>query len=108
MTTHGQHDSTQAAVIDLHTVSDRRGKPLDDYLLESTHKLDALAELASQGEAIDSDAHSWMLAQVDFIIDTIGDESLELSDEARSNLLQLLLSVANLNEHIRHQASLNR
>lgn len=108
MTTHGQHDSTQASVIDLHAASNRRGEPLDEYLLNSAHKLDALAELVSKGEAIDCDSHSWMLAQVDFIIETIGDVSLELSDEVRSDLLQLLLSVANLNEHIRHQASLSR
>jgi flagellar biosynthesis regulator FlaF len=47
-----------------------------------------------------------MLAQVDFIVETIGSENLELDDEMRSNLLQLLLAIANLNEQIRHQASL--
>jgi flagellar biosynthesis regulator FlaF len=43
---------------------------------------------------------------VDFIVETIGNESPELSDELRSNLLQLLLAIANLNEQIRRQASL--
>lgn len=108
MTTHEQHGSAPASVIDLHTISNRGSKALDDYLLNSTHKLDVIAELVSKGQAVDFDSHSWMLAQVDFIVETIGDETLELSDEIRSNLLQLLLAVANLNEHIRHQASLNR
>ena len=46
-----------------------------------------------------------MLEQVDFIVETIGDESLDVGDEMRSNLLQLLLSIANLNEQIRSQTS---
>ncbi len=47
-----------------------------------------------------------MLTQVDFIVETIGNENPELDDQMRSNLLQLLLAIANLNEQIRHQASL--
>jgi flagellar biosynthesis regulator FlaF len=47
-----------------------------------------------------------MLDQVDFLVETIGDESLQLSDEMRSNLLQFLLTIANLNEEIRHKAAL--
>ena len=63
-------------------------------------------ELVSLGEAVDRDSRDWMLAQVDFIVEAIGNESLELGDEMRSNLLQLLLAIANLNEQIRRQASL--
>jgi hypothetical protein len=33
---------------------------------------------------------------------------LELGDEMRADLLQFLLAVANLNEQIRHQASMRR
>ena len=48
-----------------------------------------------------------MLDQVDFIVEIIGNEDLELGDEMRSNLLQLLLGIANLNEQIRSQGSLD-
>jgi hypothetical protein len=48
-----------------------------------------------------------MLDQVDFIVEAIGNETLELGDEMRSNLLQLLLALANLNEQIRRQTPLN-
>jgi hypothetical protein len=108
MTTYGRTGSSKECVIDLHESSDEGCPRLDSYLLNSMRKLNAITELVSRGEAVDFDSHEWMLNQVDFIVDTIGDESLELGDEMRSNLLQLLLAVANLNEHIRHRASVNR
>jgi hypothetical protein len=101
------NDQSQGNVIDPHTSFDHGNPRLDDYLLTSTRTLNALTELAGRGEAIGPDSRDWMLAQVDFIVETIGNESLELGDEMRSNLLQLLLAIANLNEHVRHQASLN-
>jgi len=108
MTTHGQNDSSQGCVIDLRTSSDEGGPRLDKYLLKSTRQLNAITELVSRGETVDFDSRDWMLAQVDFIVETIGDENMELGNEMRSNLLQLLLAIANLNEHMRHQAFLNR
>ena len=108
MATYGDNGSSQRSVAELHTTSSEGGAHLNDYLLKSAHKLHAITELVSRGEAVDPDSHAWMLAQVDFIIETIGDESLKLSHEMRSDLLQLLLALANLNEHIRHEASLNR
>ncbi len=106
MTTPSRNSYSQECVIDLHTGLGEGGPRLGKYLLESTQELDAITEQASRGEAVDRDSRDWMLAQVDFIVDTIGDESLELDEEMRSNLLQLLLSIANLNEQIRHQTSL--
>jgi hypothetical protein len=46
-----------------------------------------------------------MLAQVDYIVETMGNDALEISDEMRSNMLQLLLAIANLNEQIRQGSS---
>jgi flagellar biosynthesis regulator FlaF len=106
MTTLSRNSYSQDCVIDLHTSLGEGRLRLDNYLLESTQELDAITELASRGEAVDRDSRAWMLAQVDFIVETIGNESVELGDEMRSNLLQLLLAIANLNEQIRHQASL--
>jgi len=80
---------------------------LDQYLVESTQELETITELVTRGEMVDHDLREWMLAQVDFIIETIGDEGLELKDEMRSDLLQLLLAIANLNEQIRCQNSFN-
>ena len=106
MTTPGRNSSSQECVIDLHTSFGEGGPHLDNYLLESMQELAAITDLASRGETIDRSSRDWMLAQVDFIVETIGNENPELDDQMRSNLLQLLLAIANLNEQIRHQASL--
>lgn len=98
---------SEGSVVEPHT-NIRGGVPrLDQYLLESTQELKTITELATRGELVDHDSREWMLAQVDFIIETIGNEGLELKDEMRSDLLQLLLAIANLNEQIRCQNSLN-
>jgi hypothetical protein len=106
MTTPGRGDYSQGFVIDLPSNFGVGGPQLDAYLLKSTQELDEINELVSLGEVVDRDSRDWMLAQVDFIVEAIGNESLELGDEMRSNLLQLLLAIANLNEQIRRQASL--
>jgi hypothetical protein len=107
MTTPRRNSYSTECLIDPFASFGEGGPRLDDYLQKSTQKLDAITELATQGEAVDGASRGWMLEQVDFIVETIGDEGLELSDEQRSNLLQLLLSIANLNEQIRRQASLS-
>jgi hypothetical protein len=107
MTTQSRSGYSQGRVIDVHTGLLEAGTDLDNYLLKSTQELNAITELANRGEVVDRDSRDWMLTQVDFIVETIGDDSLDLDDEMRSNLLQLLLAIANLNEQIRSQASLN-
>jgi hypothetical protein len=106
MTAPGRNNYSEASVIELHSSLGEGGPSLDDYLLNSTVELNTIAELVSRGEAVDRGSRDWILAQVDFIVDTIGNESLELDEEIRANLLQLLLAIANLNEQIRRQASL--
>lgn len=106
MTTPSRDSRSQTSVIDMPASLGEGGPALNDYLLKSTQELNAITELAGRGEVVDRDSRDWMLAQVDFIIETIGDDNLELEGDLRSNLLQLLLSIANLNEQIRRQASL--
>jgi hypothetical protein len=106
MTNTSRNSYSEKSVIELPTSFGEGGPSLDSYLIDSTQELDAITELVSRGEVAGRDSRDWMLAQVDFIVETIGSEHLELGDEMRSNLLQLLLAIANLNEQIRHQASL--
>ena len=92
MTTHGQHDSTQA-------MRDRPTRRLQQtaashwmaYLLNPRTSWMPSPNSSAKGKLSIAIRTHWMLAQVDFIIETIGDVSLELSDEVRSDLLQLLL-----------------
>ena len=108
MTTTGGDGYSQGCIIEQPTSIGESGPRLDDYLLKSRQELEVITELVSRGKVVDRDSRDWMLAQVDFIVEAIGDENLELGDELRSNLLQLLLTIANLNEQVRHQASLHR
>lgn len=73
------------------------------YLAKSELRVVALTEAARRRHDIALDDHAWLLAQVEFIVDTIGAENLELTEDLRSDLLQLLLSIANLNEEVRRQ-----
>jgi hypothetical protein len=107
MTPPSRNGYSQGGTIELDTRFDEGGPRLDNYFLKSTQKLDAITEIVSRGEAIDRDSRDWMLAQVDFIVETVGNDGLELADDLRSNLLHLLLAIANLNEQIRHQATVS-
>lgn len=108
MTTSNRDGYPQGFVIDVPKNSDKSGPHFVTYLRESRQKLRAIIDLFDRGEVVDHDSHSWMLAQVDFIVDLVGNDGLELGDEIRADLLQFLLAVANLNEQIRHQVSMRR
>jgi hypothetical protein len=108
MTTPNRDGYSQGFVIDVPKNSDESGPRFVTYLQESRQRLRAIVDDFDRGEVVDHDSHSWMLAQVDFIVDLVGNDDLELGDEMRADLLQFLLAVANLNEQIRHQASMRR
>ena len=78
---------------------------LKNYLLKSTKELTAISGRVSHGETVDHDSRAWVLAQVGFIVETMNGDGRELQDELRSDLLQLLLAIANLNEQIRRQTA---
>ena len=105
MATPNRSGQSQGSASKPRTGFDEEHAELDDYLVQSTQELNEISELANLGEIIDRKSRDWMLHQVDFIVETIGNEDLEVGDEMRSNLLQLLLAIANLNEQIRSQAS---
>jgi hypothetical protein len=106
MQTQSGKDLAPSLVVDISTVSGAALPRLEDYVLQSTQKLDAISDRVGRNEKIDHDSHDWMLSSVDFLVETMGDDHLELGDELRSDLLQLLLAIANLNERIRHQGLL--
>lgn len=106
MLTHGGDSFSQECVIDLSASTGESTRHLEEYISKSTQRLDTIAARVNREEMVDWDTHDWMLAQVDYLVETVGNERLELDDELRSNLLQLLLAIANLNEEIRHHALL--
>lgn len=77
---------------------------LQHYVAEATLRLDVAKDRFSGGLGVEGDALDWLLAQVDFVVETIGDDNLVLDDFQRSELLELLLGIANLNECIHHSS----
>jgi hypothetical protein len=78
------------------------GLCLQHYLEKAFHKL-ATATLDFQcGRDIDDHAMEWLLAQVSFAVESLGQEDAEWEAEQRSMLLELILGIANLNEFMRH------
>src|SRR5271163_3118664 len=77
-----------------------KGLCFDHYLDEATEKLDLATLSFRNGEGIDYETLDWLLVQVDFVVETMGDETLSLEDDQQSKLLQLILGIANFNEHV--------
>jgi hypothetical protein len=78
-----------------------QGLCVDHYLARATEKLNAVTQTFRVGRNVDNEILDWLLAQVDFVVETIGDETVSLREDERTNLLELLLGIANFNEHIR-------
>jgi hypothetical protein len=75
---------------------------LEHYVKDATQRLDAAKDTFFAGLGVDREALDWLLAQVDFVVETIANDNLTLDHDQRSSLLQLLLGIANLNECIHH------
>ena len=105
MTLYGNKSDSHGSAAVLPGIPAQSGANLDLYLATATAELNGYAQSLELGQSLDRDARDWMLDQVDFIVETIGDESLTLAEETRSNLLQLLLAIANLNEQLRQQTT---
>ena len=105
MTTSCRDGSSQSCVIEPQASLQGDNARLQNYLQESTQELNVVSERVNLGETVDHESRDWILTQVNFIVDTMGNEGLEIGDELRSDLLQLLLAFANLNEQIRRQTA---
>ena len=105
MTTSCRDGYSQGCVIESQASFQGDNARLQNYLLESTQELSVISGRVNREEPVDHDSRDWILTQVNFIVDTMGSEGLELGDELRSDLLQLLLAFANLNEQIRRQTA---
>jgi hypothetical protein len=78
---------------------------LQHYVVEATMRLESAKNRFSSGLGVDGDSLDWLLAQVDFVVETIGDDNLTLNEFQRSELLELLLGIANFNECIHHPSA---
>jgi hypothetical protein len=74
---------------------------IEHYIVVTTQKLGSARDSFRCGVGVDPEEFDWLLAQVDIVVEMIGDETLDLGDEQRTKILDLLLGIANLNEYIR-------
>lgn len=81
---------------------------LEHYVADASQKLNAAKDNFGGGRSIDGQNLDWLLAQVDFVVETMGNEALTLGDRQHSILLDLLLGIANLNEQIRRTTAARR
>jgi hypothetical protein len=75
------------------------------YLAQARERLGKASDRLKCGSSVDRTSLEWLLDQVDFIVDLIGTDPQGLTDDQRSEFLQLLLAVANLNEEIRQKSA---
>jgi len=78
------------------------GLCLQHYLEKAFHKLAAATLDFQCGRDIDYHAMEWLLAQVNFAVESLAQEDAPWDAEQRSMLLELILGIANLNEYMRH------
>jgi len=98
----------ECCTVEVSEALEKEGLCLDHYLEEAFHKLAVATDDIQRGESVEGRAMDWLLAQVDFAVDGLAREDTNWDSNQRSKLLELLLGVANLNEHVRHSAVLAR
>jgi hypothetical protein len=88
--------------VEIPAALEKEGLCLQHYLEKAFHKLATVTLDFQCGREIDDYAMEWLLAQVSFAVESLGEEDAQWDAEQRSMLLELVLGIANLNEFMRH------
>jgi hypothetical protein len=102
MTTPNRTCQAPGCTVEVPAVLEIEGLCLNHYLDGAFAKLAAATQDFQNGQDLDYRTMDWLLAQVDFAIESLGQEDGVWDADQRSKLLELLLGVANLNEYVRH------
>lgn len=105
MTTPSRTCHSPGCKVDVPQDFGEKGLCLDHYLTEATERLSAAIQCFRLGQGFDNEALGWLLTQVDFVVETMDNETVTLGEDQRAKLLELLLGIANLNEHIRQYSA---
>ena len=108
MTTPSRTCHSESCAVEVPVVLEKEGLCPDHYLEEAFGKLALATEHFHRGQDVDYRTLDWLLAQVDFVVDSLAEEGTTWDPDQRSKLLELLLGIANLNEYIRHSTVLAR
>jgi hypothetical protein len=102
MATLSRNCQAPGCTVEVPAVLEIEGFCLNHYLQEAFHKLSVATQDFQNGRDVDYGTMDWLLAQVDFAVETLAQEDASWVADQRSMLVELLLGVANLNEYIRH------
>jgi hypothetical protein len=108
MTTPTRTCHTESCTVEVPEVLEKESLCLNHYLEEAFQKLATAKEALHRGQDVDYHTMHWLLAQVDFAVESLAQEDTNWDSEQRSRLLELLLGIANLNEYVRHRTVLAR
>jgi hypothetical protein len=108
MTTPSRACHTESCTVEVPVALEKEGLCLNHYLEEAFHRLAVAARDFHNGRDVDDQTMGWLLAQVDFAVESLAQEDTNWDSDQRSQLLELVLGVANLNEYVRHSAVLPR
>jgi hypothetical protein len=77
---------------------------LDHYIEQAYARLQAMLALCQQYRPVDVRALDGLLADADFVIQTLSENGNSYASSQRDKLLELLLCLSNLQEYLRHSA----
>ena len=77
---------------------------LDHFLDEAFRRTEQTLERCHQGQMIDTKGIEWLLTDALAIVNNLEDEAHERSSGQRDRMLELLLLLANVHEHVAHQS----
>lgn len=80
------------------------GLCLDHYIEQAFSRLRAALELCRQCQPVDQHTLDWLLADADFAVHVLSHSGPIHTPEQRDKLLELLLSLTNLQEYLRHHS----
>jgi hypothetical protein len=102
MATPGPACAATGCSVEIPAALETEGLCLQHYLEKAFHNLATATQDFQCGSDIDDQAMEWLLSQVNFAVESLGQENAPGTAEQRSLLLELILGIANLNEFIRH------
>lgn len=80
------------------------GVCLSHYLDEAFTRVARTLELCRRGRPLDSGTVDWLVEQGDLAVRLLSQDSLGKFSDQRTKLLELLLSLTNVQEYIRHHS----
>jgi hypothetical protein len=102
LTNPGRHCRLENCPAVVPHVLERERLCIDHHLEESFQKLAVATAGFHREGGVNHETMDWLLGQVDFAVEALGQEDNHWDSDQRSRLLELLLGVANLNEYVRH------